>query len=386
MRSVEHINNINRQRLLWCCDDLGITPEQLAAETRIAPATMAKVFAGDGGLTFNQIKAIADFFGRGVLFFLETGDVQPDSVHTPQFRTLANQRPELSPKLRAFIERVERQRDVYLSLLEDVDEEDKPRFEAPPDISDVPPIRAAAIARRWLQLGLYNTFDTYRQAVEAKGVLVFRSNGYAGKWQIAKESPILAFSLFDPVCPVIVVKKQEYEARQSFSLMHELGHLLMHRASWIDDESVLDSHVDAEQQANAFAGHILVPDEVLAMVDDAARPRDVVEFEGWLDGPRRASGASAEAILRRLLDAGRLSRVAYQDYRNWRQRTQLMAPKGGTRVYRHREPRHVFGDKFVRTVLGSLDAGNITLAKASGYLDSLKIKDLRRLEQFYAGL
>jgi len=40
---------------------------------------------------------------------------------------------------------------------------------------------------------------------------------------------------------------------------------------------------------------------------------------------------------------------------------------------------------FVRTVLDALDARNITLAKASSYLDSLKIKDLHQLERHYAG-
>jgi hypothetical protein len=59
---------------------------------------------------------------------------------------------------------------------------------------------------------------------------------------------------------------------------------------------------------------------------------------------------------------------------------------GGSRKYRHREPKHVFGDTFVRTVLDALNARHITLAKASSYLDSLKIKDLHQLERYYAGI
>ena len=59
---------------------------------------------------------------------------------------------------------------------------------------------------------------------------------------------------------------------------------------------------------------------------------------------------------------------------------------GGNRQYRHREPRHVFGDTYVRTVLDALSDRHITLAKASNYLDSIKIKDLHSLESYYAGL
>ncbi|MGZ5052648.1 MAG: hypothetical protein ACXWF8_16665 [Methylobacter sp.] len=58
----------------------------------------------------------------------------------------------------------------------------------------------------------------------------------------------------------------------------------------------------------------------------------------------------------------------------------------GNRQYRHREPKHIFGDTFVRTVLDALDARYITLAKASSYLDNLKINDLHQLERHIAGL
>jgi len=45
-------------------------------------------------------------------------------------------------------------------------------------------------------------------------------------------------------------------------------------------------------------------------------------------------------------------------------------------MYRHREPSHIFGHTFVRTVLDALHGQYITLAKASHYLDGLKINGL----------
>jgi hypothetical protein len=90
--------------------------------------------------------------------------------------------------------------------------------------------------------------------------------------------------------------------------------------------------------------------------------------------------------LRRLLDAGRLPQSQYAAYRQWRAQLAVTPEDGGTRMYRHREPKHVFGDTFVRTVLDALNARHITLAKASSYLDSLKIKDLHQLERHYAGI
>lgn len=385
MPRMERIQSINSDRIAWCCADLGITPDQLAAETGIAAATMEHVMAGKDGMTFNQLRKLAGHFGRGVLFFLEDGPVDEAQVHSPQFRTLANQKPELSSNLKALIERVEKQREVYLSLREDLDDADRPRF-APPVLPTDKLQESARIARQWLGLSEQNNFDSYRETLESRGVLVFRSNGYAGKWQIAKNNPILGFSLYDANCPVIVVKKQDWDTRQSFTLMHELGHLLLHKTSSIDDERDMESHRGHEREANAFAGYLLVPDSFLAGINDAERPDDVSQYDHWLGHQRKAWGVSGEMILCRLLDVGRLPRSRYEAYRKWTAESVIEVSDGGNREWRHREPRHIFGDTFVRTVLDSLYARHITLAKASGYLDNLKIKDLHQLERYYAGV
>lgn len=385
MNNMERIQSINPDRIAWCCADLGITTGELAAEAGISAATMEDVMAGKDGMTFNQLRKVADHFGRGVLFFLDEEPVDETKVHSPQFRTLANQKPELSAKLKALIERVEKQREVYLTLREDLDDADRPRF-SPPVLPNDDLQEAASIARHWLGLNAQNDFDSYREALESRGVLVFRSNGYNGKWQIAKENPIIGFSLYDAACPVIVVKKQDWETRQLFTLMHELGHLLLHKISSIDDERDLQSHRGHEREANAFAGYLLVPDAFLASISDAERPSEVSQYDFWLERQRKAWGVSGEMILRRLLDAGRLSQNRYEAYRKWVAQSAVAQSTGGNREWRHREPRHIFGDTFVRTVLDSLYARHITLAKASGYLDNLKIKDLHQLERYYEGV
>lgn len=383
---MERIHSINPDRIAWCCADFGITPEQLAAETNISFATIEKVLARSegSGLTFNQLSKLAGFFGRGVLFFMEQGPVEPERVHTSAFRTLANQKPELSPKLKLLIERVEQQRSIFLALRDEMDDVDLPRFvhpNLPKNIGEV-----AEVVREWLGVGEINTFDTYRAAIEDKGILVFRSNGYNGKWQIASDSPILGFSIYDAECPVIVVKKLYSNAQLTFTLMHELGHLLLHKESSIDDESDLYSHRGAEQEANAFAGLVLVPNEFLRRINYALMPDDVSEFDEWLSQHCRHWGVSTEVILRRLLDSGRLPQQSYAAYRRWRAGLPVEVAESGTRMYRHREPKNIFGDNFVRTVLGALSGRRITLSKASTYLDGLSLNDLHKLERHYAAI
>lgn len=382
---MEKIESVNIDRIKWCCADMGITLDELANEVGLSQAALNYLIKGEGGLTFNQLRSIAEHFGRGVLFFLEQTPVNPEFFHSPQFRTLANQKPEITAKLKTFIERVEKQRDVYLSLREDLDVENRTAF-IPPSLDGLSVEEAATATREWLNLPANNNFDSYREAIEAKGILVFRSNGYNGKWQIAKESPILGFALYDPICPVIVVKKQPWETQQCFTLIHELGHVLLHKASSIDDTNDMYSSQGMEREANAFAGYVLIPNNLLNSIRDDERPNEVASFETWLERPKRVSGASVEVILRRLKDIGRIDTREYNAYRLWRNQQTYPEAESGSRAYRNREPKHVFGDTFVKTVFDALYARNITLNKASDYLDRLKIKDLRKLEAYYANL
>lgn len=384
---MERVESINIDRLIWCCEDNHISPEELASEVGVSSNTISKLFNREGGLTFNQLKKIADYFGRGVLFFLEEGAINKENVHTPQFRTIANQKPEISTKFKSFVKRVERQRDIYITLREHFDSDDYHQFN-PPQLPVNDPYVAAKVVREWLGVTNQKTFEEYRLLIQSKGILVFRSNGYNGKWQISKENPILGFCLYDSDFPVILVKKQEFDSVQNFTLMHELGHILMHKSSSIDDSDDISFHSKGlEREANAFAGYLLVPDEALDSIKDADIPEEPELYDDWLKLQRKELGVSTEVILIRLLNVGRVSQDQYQRYRLWsEQRPQINTVGGGSRSYRHREPRHMFGDNYVKAVLDSLSAKRISLAKASSYLDTLKVKDLHKLEKYYADL
>ncbi|KPX69940.1 hypothetical protein ALP66_00978 [Pseudomonas amygdali pv. photiniae] len=377
--------DFNHGRIRWCCQESGITLRELAADTGVAEATLSRAADGERGLTFSQLKRIADFFGRGVLFFMEEGEADPAALHTAEFRSIANQKPTISNKLRNLIERAERQREVYLDLLSEIDQEDAAKFVHPDLGRDVK--SSAVAARRWLGLNRQSSFEHYRAAVEAKGILVFRSNGYHGQWQIAKDNPVLGFSLYDPRCPLIFVKKQYFETLQTFTLMHELGHILLHRESSIDDDGDFHSTQGHEREANQFAGIVLVPDESLELINMADKPDSADDFDYWLETERKLWGVSGEVIVRRLLDEGMIRSDEYQSYRRYRDGLKMPeTEQGGSRAFRHREPKHIFGDGFVRVVLDSLSARNITLAKASTYLDGIKIKDIDSLKGFYVGI
>ena len=377
---MEKVKAINPERIIWCCKEQGIVLEDLSNQLNISINSLEKVIRGEDAITVNQLFKIATFFNRSLLFFLESGAVNERNVYSTQFRTLTNQKPTLSAKLKGLVERIEKQRKIYLSLLEDLGENVylgwSELYLTPGDHTK----KVAAEVRQWLGLKNTETFDGYRSAIESKGILVFVTNSYKGQWQIAKENPIRGFSLFFPEYPVITVKKQESEGAQTFTLMHELGHLLLHKDSFIDDEDDFYSYQGKEKVANAFAGNVLVPDGFLKQIDLSGLPLEISAYDAFLKSYCRQWSVSAEMLLRRLSDEGLLPIEQYQNYRDWKQRLIIPQTQGGGKRYRYKEPERMFGKPFVRTVLEAVHSKQITLAKASTYLDNLKVSDIHQLE------
>jgi len=378
---------INPNRLQWCMNTLEIDLKVLSLDVHIAKHTLDKVMENQQVLSVNQLEKIANYFKRSLLFFLDPNEVSEEKIYSPQFRTINNQKPIHSPKLRAFVERVEKQRQVYIGLMEDLEEPlNKDWY---PNINmDTKDIKAvSATARQWLNITVSDNFDAMRQAVEDKGIMVIVSNGYNGKWQIDKDNPVRGFSLYYDILPIIVVKKQLSKGAQAFTLMHELAHLLLHKESAIDDEEDFHSYQGMEKEANEFAGNLLIPDVFLNEIDiNALLNLEIAEYDNFLADYKRRWCVSGEAILVRLLINNKIPQQLYQSYKSFKKQQAVIESRKETgkipRTYRHREPINVFGKPFVYAVFDSLHNQKITLAKASTYLDNIKISDVRQLERY----
>lgn len=379
---------INPSRLEWCLNVMQIDINELSVQLKIAPKTLEQAMEGNEAFSINQLEKVANYFKRNLLFFLEPTPPQEEKIYSAQFRTINNQKPIHSPKLRCFVELVERQRQIYLGLLEDLGETINNEW-YPDDLNlndDIKKI--SANIREWLGLKLSDNFSDMRDAVEQKGIMVIVSNGYNGKWQIDKNNPVRGFSLYYDVLPIIVVKKQASLGAQTFTLMHEFAHLLLYRESAIDNDEDFYNYQGKEKEANEFAGNLLMPDEFLTQIDTEQLSRlDTQEYDSFLTDYGKLWSVSNRAILVRLLINNKISEHHYQSYVDYKEQQlrQEITPVSSApipRTYRHREPMNVFGKPFVYAVFDSLHNKKITLAKASTYLDNLKISDVRQLEQY----
>lgn len=381
---------INPSRLQWCMNTVEIGVEQLSSELHIAQSTLALAMKEQEALSVNQLGNLANYFKRSLLFFIDPNDIQEEKIYSPQFRTINNQKPIHSSKLRAFIERAEKQRQIYMGLMEDLSEPINKSWQLDLSRVDTDIKKISANVRQWLELPKSYDFNDFRQAVENKGIIVIVSNGYNGQWQIDKKNPVRGFSLYYDVLPIIVIKKQASKGAQAFTLMHELAHLLLHKESAIDNDDDFYNYQGKEKEANEFAGNVLIPDAFLNKIDIGKLLRlDVNEYSSFLEGYKKQWCVSGRAILVRLLRNNKIPQQKYQDYISFQDEKYSVEESrikldgnSAPRTYRHREPLNVLGRPFVYAVFDSLYSKNITLSKASTYLDNLKISDLRKLEHY----
>lgn len=379
---------INPKRLEWCIDTFEINLEELSSKLNISINTLKAAMDNQAVISMKQLENLAIFFNRSLLFFVNKKQINEKLIYSPQFRTINNKKPIHSQKIVGFIERVEKQREIFLTLLEYLEIEVPVQWSNTIDIKNKSITEIANKTRKWLNLDKTNDFNSLREEIENKGIMVILTNGYAGQWQIDKRNSISGFSLYYELLPVIVVKKQLSKARQSFTLLHELAHLLLHKTSMIDNDNDFYKYQGKEKEANEFAGQVLIHDNFLSQINiNELLENKIKDYDLYLKNFKVNWGVSGDAIMVRLLKNKKIPQNLYDEYRSYKkekeglERLKNQNKKGGTpRIYRYREPLNIFGKKYVNTVFDALSSKNITLYKASTYLDNLTISSLKKLQ------
>lgn len=149
----------------------------------------------------------------------------------------------------------------------------------------------------------------WRSAIEQGGIFVFKAP--------FKQKDISGFCLMDEQLPVIYLNNSTTKTRQTFSLLHELAHLLL-RINGLSkfDAGYIDQLPNREQEierfCNAIAAEVLIPSTDFAQ-QTRPFPANVERVtEAQFADLARRYGVSREAILRRFLDQGRVSPTFYE--------------------------------------------------------------------------
>jgi len=222
-------------------------------------------------------------------------------------------------------------------------------------------------------------FNEWRAALEAAGLLVFQASGIETR-------EMRGFSLTDRPLPAVVVNVRDAYAGRTFSMFHELAHIMLETGGLCDFEEYRQD-TSQEQQIEVFCNRVaaaaLVPGDNLLQEELVRRNRGTRE---WPESDTRhlanRYGVSREALLRRLLTFHRISLPHYRicrqqfqrEYEAWRANR-----SGGYRDW-VREPITKAGKSFVLLVMACYNQGRITLVDASQSL-GVKAEMLGRVEK-----
>lgn len=107
-------------------------------------------------------------------------------------------------------------------------------------------------------------FAFLRRRAEAAGVFVLLQGDF-GSWQSALEIDLFrGLSLADPVAPFVVINPQDATSAWSFTLLHEMTHLVLGQSEFANPAS----NDRMEQLCNDVAGDLLLPESDVRTLDD----------------------------------------------------------------------------------------------------------------------
>lgn len=219
--------------------------------------------------------------------------------------------------------------------------------------------------------------NIWREKLENTGVLVFQSVD-------VPLSEMRGYSVILAPLPVIVVNRKDAYAGRVFSMMHELGHLMLRSSGLCNlevDASEQTPKARTEVFCNHLAGSVLVPAEHL-LEHPVVRRGTPPEWENDdLRTLAKAFSVSREVVLRRLLILGLTTEEFYQakrrDYLSEPRRPQKGFVPPSTDIVSSA------GKVFSRLVLDAYNTGRINASDASE-LFGVRVKHFDLISQAVA--
>ena len=265
---------VNPEIIVWARETAGLTVADAATRvgfsgSRLSSAAekLAAIEDGDREPTRPQLLKMADTYRRPLLTFYLSRPPEK-SERGADFRTLSGgTSAEDDALLDALLRDIRARQSMIRSILEDEDEAEELWFVGAHDVSDGQREILASL-RELLGIGLHEYraarnptagFALLRSRAEQAGIfVVIRTD--LGNYHTALETSVFrGITISDPVAPFIVINGQDARAAWTFTLLHELVHVL------VGQTGVGNSHTENtnERFCDDIAGaYLLLPGEI----------------------------------------------------------------------------------------------------------------------------
>jgi len=377
---------VNPEIMVWARETAGLTQAEAAKKLSFRDSSRSsaaeKLLAIERGTkdpSRPQLLRMAAQYRRPLLTFYLSKPPERGERGT-DFRILPKV-PSVSEEvlLDALIRDVGARQSMLRAVLEDEDEAEPLPFIGSHRIEDG---RAAVLVSMQKLLDLdataYRTqptvaaaFDLLRESAEGSGVFVLLK-GDLGNYRTAVDTSVFrGLSIADTVAPFVVINDQDTRAAWSFTLLHELVHLLLGQTG-ISGEYAGNA---VERFCNDVAGDFLLPEDELDQPDIAAG-LDIEKLSGRIGGFAGKVKVSRTMVAYRAYRSllisqetyTRLSTVYHREWREERERTRTQAreQKGGPSYYTVR--CHRLGKGIVHLVRRMMAGNALSTSKAARIL------------------
>lgn len=277
----------------------------------------------------------------------------------PAFRQFAEQDKEAfsDPKVRSVTAQVKQLRELVIEQRKDMDEPMEPFCPPEVKIQSSSSTQIAKAIRSWLNVEDNLEFPEWKEKLEEKGVFIFMTDKYKG-WSHIEKTVFRGLAIYYPVLPIIIINDSDAYRAYSFTLFHELGHLLKEEN---DVDSWNERNEKEEEWCNQLAGEVLMPENQFS---------DVVLTELHnIEKIAKKFLVSSYACLVRLKNLNIISRKQYfdferqmkEEYEEWERKNKESL--GGASRDRVREVLNQYGDIYIRTLFQAYHNKEITLHK-----------------------
>lgn len=373
---------VNHEMLLWARETAGLTLEAAARKIGLNAARgisgadrLAALEGGDRTPTAGQLQRMSQQYHRPLLTFYMAKKPEPADIGQ-DFRTL----PDKSDSSNVLLATLLRDVKARQSLVRDALEEDDDVTEvvlvgSQAGIKKPNPMSAALVeaigfnrAEYRAQASAEKAFTYLRDLVESKGIFVLLA-GDCGHWSTAIEVGIFrGFAIADRLAPFIVVNDQDAKAAWSFTLLHELAHLLLGETGVSGGAPQLG----IEQLCNDTAAAVLLAPDEIANLHLTGGAEDIVQIDTLANRAR----VSRTMVTYQLYRANRISIGRWEGLQDrfraeWlankeRERERNRAKDGGPNWYVVR--RHRLGPALLAVARQGIADGSLTPTRAARML------------------
>lgn len=376
---------INPRILVWARETAGMELEEASRRAGIRPAggvgseeRLAAMERGESEPTRAQLVKLARAYRRPLLvFYLPAPPRQGDRGH--DFRTLPAEAPQREQAWLDVLIREVRSRHALIRVALEEDDEVEPV-----DFVGASSTREGieALANRLVELlgfdrerfrrqpGPTKAFEYLRGRVEELGVFVILIGDLGSHHTALSVDTFRGYALADELAPLIIVNDRDARGAWSFTLIHELCHLML------GESGVSGGHasLQLERFCNDVASSVLLEERELEAI--VTTDQTMASIASQVTSFAEARNLSRSLVAYRLYRGSRISEVQWTSlaglFRNeWlahreRERERARLRDAGPSYYAVR--RHRLGPALIETVNYLLASGGVSVVKAAKIL------------------